>query len=210
MATGGAEDRDLGRAERGEIAGDTRAVLLDAALRTFERVGYEKATVASIRTLAGISNGSFFHFFSSKEVLAATLFLDVLRSYHASMSACVTPETTAAEGVARLVRGHLKWVMERRQLARFLFEQSRSEWLAQIRDEQRATNNAFRSAMNRWIEPRLRDGSLHKLPPAVLMSEIIGPAQMFCRAWLSGRESEAPDRHAKSLIACAARAVVKG
>jgi AcrR family transcriptional regulator len=197
------------RAEQDAITGDTRAALLDAALRTFERVGYEKATVASIRALAGVSNGSFFHFFSSKEMLAATLFLDALRSYHASMSASVTPETAAAEGVARLVRGHLNWVMEQRQLARFLFEQSRSEWLEQIRDEQRATNNAFRSAMNRWIEPRVQDGSLHKLPPAVLLSQIIGPAQMFCRAWLSGRESEPPDRYAKSLVACAARAVVK-
>jgi AcrR family transcriptional regulator len=209
MGIGDREEQDVGRAERGEFVGDTRAALLDAALRTFERVGYEKATVASIRVLAGASNGSFFHFFSSKEMLAAALFLDALRSYHEAISASVTPEMGAAEGVASLVRAHLNWVMERRQLARFLFEQSRSEWLAQIRDEQRATNIAFGSAMNRWIEPRVRDGSLHKLPPPVLMSQIIGPAQMFCRAWLSGRESEAPDRHAKSLVACATRAVVR-
>lgn len=199
----------MGRAERRAIVGDTRAALLDAALRTFERVGYERATVASIRSLAGASNGSFFHFFGSKELLAAALFLDALRSYHEAMSASVTPETGAAEGVAFLVRAHLNWVMEQRQLARFLFEQSRSEWLVQIRDEQRATNIAFGSAMNCWIEPRVRDGSLQKLPPAVLMSQIVGPAQMFCRAWLSGRESEAPDRHAKSLVACATRAVMR-
>ena len=186
-----------------------RASILDAALTTFERTGYERATVAAIRTAAGVSNGSFFHFFASKEAVAATLFMDALESYHAAMVQSVTAETSAAEGVARLVRSHLAWVIGERRHARFLFEQSRSEWLTHIRDRQRVNNVDFRAAINGWIEPRLRDGSLHKLPPPVLFSQIVGPAQIFCRAWLSGREAELPDRHLKALVACAIRAVVK-
>ena len=189
---------------------NTRDVLIDTALRTFEEIGYERATVAAIRSRAGISNGSFFHFFSSKEALAAAIFLEALRSYHDAMAQSVSEDAGAAEGVALLVRAHLRWVIKQRRLARFLFEQSRSEWLTHIRDQQRSSNVAFRAAMDRWIAPRVKDGTLHALTPTVLMSQIIGPAQMFCRAWLSGRENEPPDRHAKVLVACAKRAVVIG
>lgn len=52
--------------------------LLAAALAVFERCGFEGATVATIRTRAGTSNGSFLHFFASKKQLAGALFLEIL------------------------------------------------------------------------------------------------------------------------------------
>ena len=186
----------------------TRSDLLEAGLRAFEETGYEKATVATIRAIAGVSNGSFFHFFKSKEALAAALYLDALHSYHDAMARSVSERTGAAQGVACLVKAHLRWVMDHHAQARFLFEQSRSEWLGQVRDEQRAANASFGKSMQRWIKPRVEDGTLYALPPSVLIAQIIGPAQIFCRAWLSGRESEPPDRHAKALVDCARRAVV--
>ena len=42
----------------------------------------------------------------------------------------------------------------------------------------------------------------------VFFSQIIGPAQIFCRAWLSGRDRTDPREQADNLIACAIRAVV--
>jgi hypothetical protein len=42
----------------------------------------------------------------------------------------------------------------------------------------------------------------------VFFSQIIGPAQIFCRAWLSGRDRSDPGEQADILIACAIRAVV--
>ena len=37
---------------------------------------------------------------------------------------------------------------------------------------------------------------------------MIGPAQIFCRAYLSGRERSDPRLHADQLVACAIRALV--
>jgi len=37
---------------------------------------------------------------------------------------------------------------------------------------------------------------------------VIGPAQVFCRAFLSGREGGDPRQHADQLVACAIRALV--
>ena len=194
--------------DRIEPSHATRNDLLQAGLKAFQQTGYERATVANIRAIAGVSNGSFFHFFKSKEALAAALYLDALHSYHDAMARRVSERTGAAEGVEYLVKAHLRWVVDHRSQARFLFEQSRSEWLGQVRDQQRAANASFKRSVQRWMEPRVKDGTLYDLPPPVLIAQIIGPAQIFCCAWLSGRKSQPPDRHAKDLVNCARRAVV--
>jgi TetR/AcrR family transcriptional repressor of nem operon len=49
---------------------NVRTQLLDAALRTIRTKGYGATTVDEICRAAGVSKGSFFHYFSSKESLA--------------------------------------------------------------------------------------------------------------------------------------------
>src|SRR5450755_2481076 len=49
---------------------DTKIRLLDAALRTIRTKGYGASTVDDICHAAGVSKGSFFHYFTSKEDLA--------------------------------------------------------------------------------------------------------------------------------------------
>ena len=78
--------------------GSARDAILRAGLRTFDSVGFDDATVASICASAGASNGSFFHFFGSKKGLAAELFLASLRSYHAAMLAVLESAPGAATG----------------------------------------------------------------------------------------------------------------
>src|SRR6187402_210033 len=105
-----------------------REDLLAAGLAVFDRDGFEGATVAAIRSRARASNGSFFHFFGSKKELAGTLFLELLQHYHAAVLAAVDPSLGARDGIGRLNRAHLDWVMNNRREARYLFEISRSEW----------------------------------------------------------------------------------
>src|ERR1700740_2961262 len=113
-----------------------REDLLTAGLGGFERDGFEEATVAAIRTRARASNGSFFHFFASKKELAGTLFLEILRRYHAAILAALEPRLSAREGIDRLIRAHLDWVVSNRREARYLFEISRSEWGDDVREAQ--------------------------------------------------------------------------
>src|SRR5215472_14488960 len=118
------------------VAG-VREDLLAAGLAVFERDGFDGATVAAIRTRARASNGSFFHFFASKKELAGTLFLEILQRYHAAILSASEPGLSAREGIDRLIRAHLDWVVNNRREARYLFEISRSEWAADMRDAQR-------------------------------------------------------------------------
>src|ERR1700737_2421543 len=105
-----------------------RGGLLAAGLAVFDRDGFEGATVAAIRARARASNGSFFHFFGSKKELAGTLFLEILRRYHAAVLAALDPSANARDGIGGLIRAHLGWVVNNRREARYLFEISRNEW----------------------------------------------------------------------------------
>ena len=185
-----------------------REDLLAAGLAVFDRDGFEGATVAAIRARARASNGSFFHFFGSKKELAGTLFLEILGRYHAAIIAAVDETCGARQGVARLIGAHLEWVVNARREARYLFEISRSEWTEEIRGGQRVRNLRLAEAIERWRAPLVEHGELLPMASSVFFSQIIGPAQMFCRAWLSGRDRADPRGQTDILIACAIRAVV--
>jgi AcrR family transcriptional regulator len=185
-----------------------REDLLAAGLAVFDRDGSEGATVAAIRTRARASNGSFFHFFGSKKELAGTLFLEVLQRYHAAILAAVDASMSAEQGIGRLIRAHLDWVVNNRREARYLFEISRSDWADDIRDAQRAQNSRLAEGIESWRAPLIARGELLPMTATLFFSQIIGPAQIFCRAWLSGRDRSDPRHQADILIACAVRALV--
>ncbi len=185
-----------------------RGDLLAAGLAVFDRDGFEGATVAAIRARARASNGSFFHFFGSKKELAGTLFLEVLQRYHAAVLTAIDTCSSAQEGIGRLIGAHLDWVMNNRREARFLFEISRSEWTEDLREAQRAQNSRLTEGIERWRAPLIARGELLPMTSTLFFSQIIGPAQIFCRAWLSGRDRSDPRHHADILIACAIRALV--
>jgi AcrR family transcriptional regulator len=185
-----------------------REDLLAAGLAVFDRDGFEGATVAAIRTRARASNGSFFHFFGSKKELAGTLFLEVLQRYHAAVLAAIDTSLSAQEGIGGLIRAHLDWVVNNRREARFLFEISRSEWTEDLREAQRMQNSRLAEGIEKWRAPLIARGELFPMASTLFFSQIIGPAQIFCRAWLSGHDRSDPRHHADILIACAIRALV--
>jgi AcrR family transcriptional regulator len=193
------------------VATSAREDLLAAGLAVFDRDGFEGATVAAIRARARASNGSFFHFFGSKKELAGTLFLQTLERYHAAVLAAITPAVDrslgARDGIGRLIRAHLDWVVNNRREARFLFEISRNEWTDEVRDAQRARNTRLAEGIEGWRAPLIARGELLPMTSGLFYSQIIGPAQIFCRAWLSGRDQSDPRDQADTLIACAVRAL---
>lgn len=189
------------------MAAHARDDLMAAGLEVFDRDGFEGATVAAIRARARASNGSFFHFFGSKRELAGTLFLEILQRYHAAMLAALDPSPSGRDGIGRLIRTHLDWVVNSRREARYLFEISRNEWSEAVRDAQRAQNASLADGIERWRAPLVARGELLAMTPALFLSQIIGPAQIFCRAYLAGRDRSDPRLQADTLIACAIRAL---
>ncbi len=194
--------------EASTLVTTVRDDLLAAGLAMFDRDGFEAATVAAIRARAGVSNGSFFHFFASKRELAGALFLEILQRYQTDLLAAVGPSPGAQQGIGSLIKTHLDWVVNHRCEARYLFEISRTEWLADQREAQRAQNERLVDAIERWRGPLVACGELVPMTARLFLSQIIGPAQIFCRAYLSGREDSDPRLETDVLIGCAVRALM--
>lgn len=192
--------------ERSKLS-TARQSLLDTALISFNQVGYEATTVAAICQSSGVSNGSFFHHFGSKEGLAGAIFLAALSSYHAELTAELSNGPTAPDGVAKLISAHIRWVGSHRAQARFMFEQTRSEWLAPIQAKQQAQNMRFATEIEAWRRPLISKGELEDAPALAFFSQVVGPAQLLCRVWLSSSDAWDLHQHVEFLTRNAIRAL---
>lgn len=186
----------------------TRTKILTTAANLFDAGGFDQTTIADICAAAQVSNGSFFHAYRSKDALGAALYLQALEHYHDHMLAAVAGDPDAATGLARLIQAHVQWVETRAREARFLFEQSRADWLTHVRDAQAAENARFADAMDRWLTPLIAAGAVIDLPRPLFFAQLIGPAQLICRAWLSGRAAKPPAHEVEALVAAAQRALL--
>ena len=185
-----------------------REAIKTAALDLFDTAGVEKTSVAVICQRAGVSNGSFFHAFSTKDALAAELLLSILGDYHNAIGFSLAPIDEAEAGIRAILRTHLSWVTGERRKAKFLFQQVRSEWLASIEAERAAENARFSAMIDRWREPLVETGWLRPVSKEVFVAQLLGPVQIMCRAWLGGRTQTDPSQHLQQMAQCAERALV--
>lgn len=73
----------------------TRARLLEAAKAVFERDGFLEARISDIAKEAGLSHGSFYHYFDSKEEIFREVAEEVEDRLSAPMSVIVDPDSRA-------------------------------------------------------------------------------------------------------------------
>ncbi len=187
-----------------------RERLLEAATELFADQGYDAVGVEKLRARAGISNGSFFHQFAAKEDLAAELLVNCVVDYQAAIITALARCDDARTGVAAIVRTHVRWVMNNQSKARFMLDDARAAWFAKASGRLRTHNAAFAASIERWRTPLLANGSLRDVSIDVFLATVIGPANLICRSWITGRKlsAAAPTRHESELIALAQQALV--
>jgi AcrR family transcriptional regulator len=96
---------------RSRKGAQTRARLVDAAKQIFEENGFLEARISDIAERAGLSHGSFYHYFDSKE----QVFQEVVASLDERLSEPMysvvlhpAPGTTAYDRLFQAIRAHLE------------------------------------------------------------------------------------------------------
>jgi TetR/AcrR family transcriptional regulator, fatty acid metabolism regulator protein len=87
-------------------AAEKRRLILDAAVRVFARQGFHTCRVSDIADEAGVAYGLVYHYFSSKEQMLDTLFLDrwdVMLAAIAETDACERPPREKLRAVAAFI-----------------------------------------------------------------------------------------------------------
>ncbi|MFJ4776765.1 TetR/AcrR family transcriptional regulator [Streptomyces sp. NPDC088762] len=163
------------------VGSDTYQRILNSALGCFLENGVQRTTVEQVRKRAGVSNGSFFHHFRTKQDLAEAVYLRGLEEHQAALLAVLTPQVSLQAGVEGAVRRHLAWVEAQPELAAFLM--APPDWITP-RDVPRiaACSREFFQAVAQWLRERGWDGTPDL---GVVVAVWIGPVQEYTRSRLT-------------------------
>ncbi|MFJ4652417.1 TetR/AcrR family transcriptional regulator [Nocardia sp. NPDC088792] len=162
-----------------------RRAILDAALTVFLKSGVAGATVEALHRASGASVGSIYHFFGSKDGVAAELYLETLRDYYDTYLTVLQGNSTARGGIESTVRTHLEWVAANELRARFLFHHREFEIIEESRPEITTLNDHFYSEATTWLHPHITQSRIKPLPPRLCQALWMGPCVEYARLWLA-------------------------
>jgi AcrR family transcriptional regulator len=165
----------------------TKEIILKAALECFNELGFQATTIEEIRSRSQISTGSIYHHFGGKEQLAASLYLEGLKSYQNGFQEILEKYSEAELGIKALVIYHLEWVTNNANLAKYIFQSRQSESVGTEKSTLKSMNKDAFQAFTKWLKPQIKAAKIKDLPIDVCLSILIGPSQEFARHWLSKR-----------------------
>lgn len=109
-------------AETPDTHADRREAILQAAVRAFARHGYAATTIEEIASEAGISKGSVYNYFPSKEALFFEIFQQVVSEGVEGLECIVRSGGTATEKILKSLDFWLEQIHQCYDLARLILE----------------------------------------------------------------------------------------
>ncbi|MBP2704594.1 TetR/AcrR family transcriptional regulator [Microbispora sp. RL4-1S] len=165
---------------------DGRTRIIEGALRRFSQSGVSATTLASLREESGVSVGSFYHHFTSKEHVFGVLYAEILDAYQAAFLAELTRHRDARDGVEAIVALHMAWCGEHPERARLFITERPPRRTEPGGPEVAESRRAFLRSVSDWWRPHMKDGLLRPVSPTMCYVLWLGPAQEMCRLWFAG------------------------
>ena len=168
-----ADTRDLPRSRKGV---ETRARLIEAGKKVFERDGFLNARIQDISETAGLSHGSFYHYFDSKE----QLFRELAEAQEARLTAPaedVEPRQksrpdSAREPIRRANRRYLERYRDEARLMGVIEQVSRYD--AQVNAARMETMRHFVERAEKAIRRMQREGLADKKLNPTFAADALG------------------------------------
>jgi len=140
-----------------------------------------------IRAASGVSIGSIYHHFGSKEAIAVALHREYLRRWWALSDAVIRPGRSARLVVKDLVEAYLRWVEKEPGLIRFMFFLPESLQIRAVaREELRGEFTTGQQEIWTWLEAQAERGAIRHLPMDLYHAVIFGPMLEHVGRWLRG------------------------
>ncbi|SEE71963.1 MULTISPECIES: TetR/AcrR family transcriptional regulator [Pseudomonas] len=177
------------------------------ALTLFNEQGIEATTIEMIRAECDTSVGAIYHHFGNKEGLVAALFFTALDDQARLRDSYLSEAKTTQEGVYALVHSYVDWVDSQPEWARFQYHARFAVTKGPFKDELATRNKARNKQLLEWLSATARGDELNGAPTELLLSLIIGQADNYCRAWLSGRVKGSPKVYRDRLAHAAWRSI---
>jgi AcrR family transcriptional regulator len=135
---------------------DKREKLFESALRLFVEFGFHNTPTSKIAKEAGISSGTLFYFFPTKDDLVVALYLDIKGKLGCEISESIANEKSYREIFKKYYEGTLNWAMHHKAEFKFLEQFNSSPYLKKIAEEEiqkhiKPLKELLRNAINEEI-----------------------------------------------------------
>lgn len=165
-----------------------REELLDAALGCFAERGVLGTGIEDVRRAAGASPSSVYHLFGGFDGIVVALLSRTFERSIAHLTARVTAARTGEEAVHALVDGHLEWVVDHPDEARFMYQAMSVELAGESRAAVLEVKDGLKRALLDRLARFVESGELPAWPPLTLEFVLLGPAHEACRRYLAGED----------------------
>lgn len=192
---------------RSEATRQKREDILAAALRCFEERGVVATSMEDIRTAAGVSVGSLYHHFPSKESIAAALYVSLINAYKKAVEEAVMTARTPRAWIRAAIEHHIQWSISNPAATRFLLAHREPEVRRLSLPEVATLNRALESRVQIWLEDQVAAGQIRRMPVDIYLSVVVGSAHSFVRRWMGGSNTTSPQNAIDALSDAAWRAV---
>lgn len=188
---------------------ELKRIILQKALFCFNEQGIEASTIEMIRSACDSSIGAIYHHFGNKDGLVAALFFAALDDQAKLRVQYLEDAQTMEQAVHALVYSYIDWVDSYPELAKFQFAArfsvARGPHEQQLNERNKMRNRQLFLQLGNLIQTQKQND----LPAELLPSLIIGPAENYSRAWLSGRVINSPRSYRIQLAETAWRSISK-
>jgi AcrR family transcriptional regulator len=168
-----------------------REAILDAAERVFARAGYHESKMADVAREAGVSVGTLYNHFDSKE----RVFLSIAERSHVQFMEATRPVAAITDPLARIqtfVKAVFRFVEEQGEMFsvyRRIGILSESDF-ARLGEETKARHAQFLDLLAGWMSEAAAAGQIRSdVPPRHLASALTGVLSAWMSDWLdTGRK----------------------
>jgi AcrR family transcriptional regulator len=160
--------------------------LVAAAKEIFEECGFLEARISDIAVRAGLSHGSFYHYFESKEEVFREVAVEVDERLSAPLGAVIlapSSEATPRERIREAIRRHLESYRDEARIMGVIEQVSRyDERLKEMRSERHRHNSRkVADSIRRLQQHGLADPTLD---PTIAAAAVGSMTNRFPEMWL--------------------------
>ena len=167
----------------------TRLRLLEAAESVFAEHGYHDASVVKITEAAGVGQGTFYLYFSSKQDVFDELVRDLNRRVRRAMKEASSKGKTRLEAEILGFRAYFHFTAEHPALYRIIRQ---AEFVSP--DMLRYHYDRLSSGYVAALREAVARGEIAKLDPEVAAWAFMGMGELIGMRWMLWEEGEMPER----------------
>jgi AcrR family transcriptional regulator len=185
LTTAAPAEREKANGPRSSKGLRARARLLDGAKQVFEEDGFLEARISDIAERAGLSHGSFYHYFESKEEIFREVAAAVDERLSAPLdSVILDPASTAPprQRIHEAIRRHLESYRAEARFMGVIEQVSRYDEL--VRASRLARHNHYRELIAQSIRQLQRRGLADRaLDPTIAAAGLGAMTSRFAEMW---------------------------